>query len=804
MWVELHALEGIPLVCNNPINIFSTGIKAVADANQCIVISPWGRQLGSFYMDGVAKTSGTNKEPEITDDMSTLAGWNTYGGSWSATGGGTVKQSDSSPSWKEAVRTGSYGQDDTVRVRYRELSRSGTSAVGINLRRDPVTGDCYHIDLCNQETTNGTVKYVRVFKYEGGTWKMIRCADYPFESLSWLNPWTDVKASSYAGYLRVFVNDRPVNIQGWDNAPYGTGIDVPEAPTAGEASITSFGGVHEFDEFRVGNDWAHGETDVTDCIYQAMEKLNVDPNRVYASGLSMGGTGAYTLAVANPGLFTAVSPNAGSSDMVYNYEFLKENYPVGWGDPYADVNDARVCDIWRLLNGMEHDTSAASIDTPRMRDYSARYVLENLANTDMRIVHGSTDSCFPNNYNDLEVMWWTIDPASGWWMHVDAPAPYCPATATFANGADIYAALNGWSATGPYYCEYNTSPYGGHGFMESYSTTGEFFKASVLERNPAAVACKTYGSDVFSSYWMTMKRYAAAGDQAGLARAEVDTAANRVSVHARNAEQLTLDLDAAGVTAGAGQTVTLTLDAATDPSLMPVTDTLGSTSLRLLHDWPVGPGSAIAVSLDGAVLVKGTGYTWDGAALVVPSITLGGSGTARTLTVTMPAATPANLLANPGFETADAWATNLASGSASFERSTTESHTGGCSARVKNPGPFNSPYVTSWDQAVTTGITGGKSYRFNASYRTRMLHGAAVRAELEWYNSAGTLLATASTPAETLGTSGYSTHGWYTVSMETAAPAGAARCRVRLETVGTGGQATGSVFFDDAALYALP
>lgn len=799
MWVELHALEGVPIVSNNQWDIFSNSIKNVADTNGWIVLSPWGRNLGGYYIDGVKKDSGDNREPDIIDGLSSLSGWNVAAGAWSTTGS-IFRQTDGSSAWKEAVRSGSSGQDYAVRVRLREVSRGGTaSAMGVRLRRDPATGDCYHVDLY----TEGTNKYVRLFRYSGGTWTLISQVVNEWKPLTMWDTWLTLKVTSYNGYIRVAVNDKPVDIQvPGEAAPYGVGRILPEPPTSGEVSLCSMGGVHEFDELRVQNDYEYGERDMLDCINQAMEKLNIDEDRVYASGLSMGGTGAYILGIHAPGLVAAVSPNAGASDLVYDFEFLKEHFPVNYGAPYADVNDAFVCDSWRLLAGQEHSPEQ-SMDIPLMRDYSARYVLENMANMPIRIVQGLNDSNFPNSYENLTVVWWMkTDPSSTWWWHVQAPAPYSPATATFANGGDIYEALTDWSGLGPYYAEYNTSPWGGHGFMEPYDTTANFFKAHARVRHPAEVAYKSYDDESSEAYWMRMRRYAAAGEEAALARAAVDRTANAVAAHAKNVETLTLDLVDAGIDIGAGKTVTLRLDAETGPSLMPVADRLGMISLELVHAWPAEAG--MAVKLDGAPLVEGTGYSLQGASLFVPTIALNHQ---RTLTITMAATLPQNLLSNAGFESVNpdgsvpGWSpVTLSGGTARLESTPMQSHGGGRSLRIKDPAPTASPYACAWNSArVTSGIDAGGRYKFLVSYRTRMLKGASVGAAIYWYDSSGNLVGTSTSTREAA--TSYSTHNWKPLSFEAIAPSGAVSAVVSLQTIGESGSgAMGSAWFDDASL----
>jgi poly(3-hydroxybutyrate) depolymerase len=802
VWVELHALEGVPIVSNNMWDIFSNSIKGVADANGWIVLSPWGRNLGSYYIDGVEKNEGPNAEPDIIDDLSSLDGWTKVGGNWTAASG-VFRQSDGSSAWKEIVRSGSTGQDYAVRARLREVSRTGSvSSMGINLRRDPITGDSYHVDLY----TEGTNKYVRLFRYSGGDWTLIQQMALDWQPLTMWDSWINLKVTSYNGYIRVFVNDKPVDMSvPGDAAPYGTGRLLPEPPVSGEVSLCSLGGVHEFDELRVDNEYEYGETDVIDCINQAMEKLNIDEDRVYVSVLSMGAVGSYVLGIHAPGLVAAVSPNAGASDLVHDYQFLKEHFPTCPGPPYADINDAYVCDYWRIIAGTEHEPDHP-MDTPLLKDNSARYVLENMANMPIRIVQGLNDSNFPNSHENMTVMWWSKSDPTAWWLHVEAPAPYSPATSTFANGGDIYNLLTAWSSQGPYYAEYNTSPYGGHGFMEPYEVTAAFFAAQARERHPAQVAYKSYDDEVSESYWMKMKRYAAAGDEAALARVSVDLAANSVSAHARNVEKLTLDLQAPGISIGPGETVTVRLDTNTDPSAMPVVDKLKMTELELVHAWPAAGG--LEVRLDGTLLQEGVGYFLEGASLRVPSIAMNQQ---RVLSVKMPAALPSNLLANGDFEnvnpdgTVPGWnGVSLSGGTVRLEANRMQSHTGEYSLRVKEPKPASSPYICGWESdPVVSGIHGGNSYTFHASYRTRVFKGASVRASIYWYDVSGNPLGSSASPAET--PSGYSTHGWVPIAFEAQAPAGAVSATVRLETVaGAAAQATGSVWFDDAVLYEIP
>ena len=55
-----------------------------------------------------------------------------------------------------------------------------------------------------------------------------------------------------------------------------------------------------------------------DMIQSAVEHLNGDPDRVYLTGLSMGGYGTWHMAVEYPNRFAAIAPICGSGPWMYN------------------------------------------------------------------------------------------------------------------------------------------------------------------------------------------------------------------------------------------------------------------------------------------------------------------------------------------------------------------------------------------------------------------------------------------------------------------------------------------------------
>jgi pimeloyl-ACP methyl ester carboxylesterase len=66
-----------------------------------------------------------------------------------------------------------------------------------------------------------------------------------------------------------------------------------------------------------------GDRDVLKCIELAKQKFNVDEDRVYLMGSSMGGFGTWNVATRHPELFAAIAPIYGGSD--YHVNISQEN-----------------------------------------------------------------------------------------------------------------------------------------------------------------------------------------------------------------------------------------------------------------------------------------------------------------------------------------------------------------------------------------------------------------------------------------------------------------------------------------------
>lgn len=790
LWVELHALYAKPIIENDPNNPFSNEMKNVADSRQIIIVAPWGRNLHSMYVDGAKKQD----EPDIFDDFAGGAPlWQPAGGAWTA-GGGVYRQTDTSASWKESVRSGSTGKDYAARVRFRDLSPPGTeTAVGVNLRRGSA-GDLYHLDLYRDRAG---ARFVRLFKAAGGAWQELFRFPYEWKPLNALDGWIDLKFSCYQGYLEVYINEEIINMQpAYDATPYGYGRKAPADPLpAGEMSLCCFGGPFEFDDVRLQSEYRYGERDVIDSVLGTMEKYTVDPSRVYLAGHSQGGLGAFTAALHYPDMFAASRPADGLTDIHYDYRWLQTFYPPNPGGIYADVNDGQLCDYIREIAGGEPGPSFPE-RLSVLNGSSARYILENAVNGNFRIVHGTPDSNIPNSHDPVPVSWW----APWWifWIQYPAPAPYNPATATYRNGKDIADLLASWSQAGGYSSEYLTHPYLGHGYMDAYGDTAAYFLQKTADRRPLEVAYKTYDDANTGAWWLSLRIPEPGSNRPGMARVVADPPANSAAIHARNLTWLQLDVARMGLNNGAGKTLTFAVDDDTAPNVFPIEDSTGRFELVLNGTWPVSSGYSVA--LDGAPLQAGVDYALSPTSITVNSVPAPGG---HTLTVSSPEALPANLAPNPGLESEGpagkplGWSGSLSGDAAAgFSWEDLEARTGARSLRVKDPVMAGGGTSALW-RSDPVAVSGGVTLNATCYAKARMFRAEYLGLGIEWYGPGGTLIGV--TLSENLRNGTYATNlDWTPLVASGPAPAGCAYARLIAGAAGySPGSPSGSAWFDD-------
>lgn len=96
-------------------------------------------------------------------------------------------------------------------------------------------------------------------------------------------------------------------------------------------------------------------------IEQIKNEYNVDENRVYLTGLSMGGYGTWFTAMARPDLFAAIAPVCGGG-MAWNAEVLKMPIWTFHGAEDTVVSPYHTDEMVQKLNELNADIKYTRID----------------------------------------------------------------------------------------------------------------------------------------------------------------------------------------------------------------------------------------------------------------------------------------------------------------------------------------------------------------------------------------------------------------------------------------------------------
>lgn len=107
--------------------------------------------------------------------------------------------------------------------------------------------------------------------------------------------------------------------------------------------------------------WAARVESIVKFIEELIKKYDADPDRVYLTGLSMGGYGTWFTAMARPDLFAAIAPVCGGG-MAWNAEVLK--MPV-WAFHGADdtvVSPTQSDEMAAAIKGTGGDVTYSRID----------------------------------------------------------------------------------------------------------------------------------------------------------------------------------------------------------------------------------------------------------------------------------------------------------------------------------------------------------------------------------------------------------------------------------------------------------
>ena len=309
-----------------------------------------------------------------------------------------------------------------------------------------------------------------------------------------------------------------------------------------------------------------GAQDMLDAVTWVKENYPVDPRRIYAVGFSMGGRGAYTIALTNPHIFAGIGAVAPGADMF---------------DSYNRVTVSQTC-LEGLMGGGPRDS--AMVDT-MFKITSPRFLLESAYNVPVHHAHGLADTL---SYNIAGTDGQFL---AGWHMTVDDSWDGChddamelcfghtptlqELSARHPEGYDwAYLFGEGGHGNDPQFFAGGPAENDEVGTVNPDNPSellgiGDFLDGRVRNDAPETVVYKTYTDRDRDAFWLSLDSATPWQDLPAGVRASRDSTTNAVTAELSRADALTIDLDLAGLTIAAPVTVTIDelSEAVFDPAL---------------------------------------------------------------------------------------------------------------------------------------------------------------------------------------------------------------------------------------------
>lgn len=321
-----------------------------------------------------------------------------------------------------------------------------------------------------------------------------------------------------------------------------------------------------------------GEQDILDSIDWAIDRYNIDPDRIYLSGFSYGGRGAYLIGLRNPDLFAAIAPLGPASDMYEVFERRTTNQSCREGI----VSDG-------AGGGVPGDS--AITDTLYTMT-SPRFLLENAYNLPVFHAHGTNDTVTfnvlgtPNQYlHGYHMLFDTSWDAA----HGGNPLLAFGHTPTLSELHGLHPAGYDW--------DYLFTPVGHTQDPAWVGPILDFLLSRTRTTDPETVVYKTYTPQHRSAYWLDLDTSQPWTDIPAAVRATRDAGANAVTAEVVRASDLTLDIDRAGL--DPNRSLAIYLSQLNESVFDPAVEPDGPEQTRLHLVGPFEPCEQYRVSIDG-------------------------------------------------------------------------------------------------------------------------------------------------------------------------------------------------------------
>lgn len=130
--------------------------------------------------------------------------------------------------------------------------------------------------------------------------------------------------------------------------------------------------------------WRDVTSDLDRILNDVSAAYNVDDDRVYVTGFSMGGYGTWALALAYPDRFAAIAP-------------------VGGSDPYPDICDLKDVPVWIVHGALDDVTS------PRQAEKTAESLKACGGDVRLTLVERAGHNVEMQVYGEVEIYEWLLE-----------------------------------------------------------------------------------------------------------------------------------------------------------------------------------------------------------------------------------------------------------------------------------------------------------------------------------------------------------------------------------------------------------
>ncbi len=357
-----------------------------------------------------------------------------------------------------------------------------------------------------------------------------------------------------------------------------------------------------------------GEQDIFDAIQFAIDNYNIDSDRIYLTGFSMGGRGTYIIGLKNPDYFAAIGPTGPAIDMYEIFERRPEPAACKEGMTGGQPGDSLLVDtIYRITSG--------------------RFLIENAHNLPVFHGHGTIDNVANNNPANAPFLHGShiLNDTSWNACHGDPLLGLCFGhTPTLSELKTLHPSGYDWAYMFTPVAHTQDSLWlqgaptgGGNLGVEDPGNPGnligmyQFFDTRTRVASPDIVVFKSYTDTHRKAYWTDILIDQPWMDVPGAIRAARNVPSNQIDAELVRVHHATFDLDLAGLTLSAAQDLTITLDVLDepvfDPALAPGTDILtptvtvtgdftGLTWVTVLRDGTPVPAQEVAWTTTGVTV----------------------------------------------------------------------------------------------------------------------------------------------------------------------------------------------------------